>query len=122
EPTSWRQGQWGYGSWVGLLFWRAIEHRGFGQIRPIGEIGEIGNEVGGPIDAAMAQPRSKKGFASMLGMDARDGGLIGFGRSGAKREADFAQTQLEQAIAAPRLTIIVPLGRSPRQDLDLPVV
>ena len=39
-----------------------------------------------------------------------------------KASANFLKTQLEQAIAAPGLAVVVALGRGARQDLDLPVV
>jgi hypothetical protein len=37
----------------------------------------------------------------MLGDDLGDQHLVGFRGSGAKREADFGQAELEQTIAAP---------------------
>src|SRR5690606_6503553 len=70
----------------------------------------------------MAQPGGEETVGPMLGVDALDGGVIGFGRRGAERESDFAEAQLEQPVAATRLAIIVPLRGCPREDLDLPVV
>ena len=61
-------------------------------------------------------------LAAMLGDGARDLGLVGLGGGGGEREADFGKAQLEQPIAAARLAVIVPLGRGPREDLDLAIV
>jgi hypothetical protein len=37
------------------------------------QVGEVGNEVGGPADAAMAQPGVEESVRAMLGDDAGDG-------------------------------------------------
>jgi hypothetical protein len=58
----------------------------------------------------------------VLGDDLGDGGLVGLGRGGGEGERDLGEAQLEQAIAAARLAVIVALRRRPAEDLDLPVV
>ena len=45
-----------------------------------------------------------------------------FGGCGGQSERDVAQAQLEQAVAAPGLAVVIALGRGPADDLDLPVV
>src|SRR5436190_24006164 len=50
------------------------------------------------------------------------GCLIRLGGRGAERECDLAQSELEQAIAAARLAVIVALGRCAGDDLDLAVI
>ena len=57
-----------------------------------------------------------------LGEDLRDGCLIRLGGRGAERECDLAQSELEQAIAAAGLAVIIALGRGAGDDLDLAVV
>ena len=69
-----------------------------------------------------AQPDVEEFVATMFGKNAGDGGLIGLGRGGAERERHFAEPQLEQPVSAPRLAIVVALGRRPGEDLDLAVV
>ncbi len=39
-----------------------------------------------------------------------------------RAQRDIGQTELEEAVAAPRLAVIVALGHCPREDLDLAVV
>ncbi len=68
------------------------------------------------------QPRcGETGFAS-LGHEVCDGGLIGFGGRSGERECHLGEAQFEQAIAAPRLAVIVALGCRAAEDLDLPIV
>ncbi|QWT14085.1 hypothetical protein GTV57_15855 [Sphingobium xenophagum] len=58
----------------------------------------------------------------MLGDQSGDAFVVGFRGRGAEREADFGQAKLEQAIAPAALAVVVPLGRGPREDFDLPVI
>ena len=51
-----------------------------------------------------------------------DAELVGLGRGGGEGQRDLAQAQFEQAVAAPRLAIIIALGDCPREDLDLAVI
>ena len=51
-----------------------------------------------------------------------DRGLVGLRGSGGEGERDVAETEFEQAIAAPRLAVVVALRRRAREDLDLAVV
>src|SRR5580698_6662679 len=51
-----------------------------------------------------------------------DGSLVGFGGGGGERERDLAQTEIEQAIAAARLAVIVAFRRRETEDLDLAIV
>ena len=99
-----------------------IERGRRGGFRQVGKIGEVRDQVGRPIDAAMTQPAGEETGTAVLGMDARDFGLVGFGGCGAEREADFGQAKLEQAIAPAALAVIIPLGRGPCEDFDLPVI
>jgi hypothetical protein len=48
--------------------------------------------------------------------------LIRLRGRGRKAKRDATETELEQAIAAPRLAVIVALRRGPGEDLDLAVV
>jgi hypothetical protein len=59
------------------------------------DVGEVGDEVGGPGDRSQADRPGRSW------------------RGGAERECDFGQAQLEQPVAAPRLAVIVALGRRP---------
>ena len=88
----------------------------------VSRLREVGDEIGGPADAALAQPGGEKTVAAMFGEHARDRGLIGLGGGGAEGERDLAEAKLEQPVAAPRLAVIVALRRGPGEDLDLAVV
>jgi hypothetical protein len=72
-----------------------------GGFRPVGKIGEVRDQVGRPIDTALAQPCGEEAVASVLGEDLCNERLVGFGGCGTKREADFGQPKLEQPVAAP---------------------
>ena len=93
-----------------------------GGFRSVGKIGEVRDQLGRPIDAAMAQPAGKEAVTPMLGMNARDFGLVGFGGCGAEREADFGQAKLEQPVAASRLAIVFAFRRRAGDQLDLSVI
>ena len=69
-----------------------------------------------------AKPGGGESVAAMLGEHLLDGGLVGLGGSGGEGKRDLAQTELEQAIAAPGLAVVVALRRGPGEDLDLAVV
>ena len=67
----------------------------------------------------MAQPLGGEALAA-VGLDQLgDAELVGLGRSGGEGQRDLAQPQLEQPVPAPRLAVIVALGRRPAQDFDL---
>src|SRR6185437_3388660 len=57
-----------------------------------------------------------------LSEDLLDQRLVGFGGSRREGQSHFAEAELEQAIAAAGLTVIVAFRRCPSQDLDLTVV
>src|SRR5690606_3662127 len=116
RPRSWDR------SWKNLLCGVGIEPGRRGGFQPVGKIGEVRDQVGRPIDAAMTQPAGKEAVAAVFGGDLRNEGLVGSCGCGAECESDFGQAKLEQAIAAPRLAVIIPLGRCPREDFDLPVI
>src|SRR6266446_5414956 len=80
------------------------------------------NEIGSPGDVAGLEPAGYKMVAATFGKDSFDQRLIGLGGSGGEGERDLAKTEFEQAIATPRLAVVVALRRCPGQDLDLPVV
>ena len=69
-----------------------------------------------------AQPCSGEPRLADLGDDCADGGLVGLRGGGGEGECHLGKAQLEQAIAAPRLAVIVALRRRAAEDLDLPVV
>ena len=60
--------------------------------------------------SAAQSPRRGKVVVARLGEDLRDGCLIGLGGRGAERECDLARSELEQAIAAAGLAVIIALG------------
>ena len=69
------------------------------------------------------QPGARESLAAVLGenpLDARPDRSWRRRRKG--RAPTRTEAQFEQAIAAPRLAVIVALGRRPRDDLDLAVV
>jgi hypothetical protein len=80
------------------------------------EIGEVRDQVGRPIDAALAQPCGEEAVAAGLSDDLRNESLVGFGGCGAEREANFGQAKLEQAISPAALAVIIPFGRGPCED------
>ena len=69
-----------------------------------------------------AQPGGGEAVAAVGGEDLGDGGLVGLRGGGGEGERDLGEAELEQAIAAARLAVIVALRRRPAQDLDLAVV
>ncbi len=82
----------------------------------------VDEHVGRPIEALAAQPGGGEAVAAVGGDRLGDGGLVGLGGGGGEGERDLAQAELEQAIAAARLAVIVALGRRAAEDLDLAVV
>ncbi len=70
----------------------------------------------------MAELGGREAGTAVTGQRIRNGGLIGFGGSGREGERDLAEAQLEQAIAALGLAVVVPLWGCPGQDLDLAIV
>ena len=86
-------------------------------------VGEVGNEIGGPGEAAGAQPgreRSRRGHARRARASISAWSVFDGGRG--EGERDLAEAELEQAVAAARLAVIVALGRGAGEDLDLAVV
>src|SRR3546814_19615734 len=72
---------------------------------PIFQVGEVGDEIGCPGDAAGAKPGGEEAIAAMLREDLLDGGLVGLCGGGATGERDLTEAQFEQAVAAPRLAV-----------------
>ena len=58
----------------------------------------------------------------MLGQDLGDGGLVGLGRSGGEGERHLGEAELEEPVAAPRLAVVVALGRGTAEDFDLAII
>src|SRR3546814_3173444 len=58
----------------------------------------------------------------MLAQKFGDADLIGFCGGGDERHGHLAKTQLEEAVAAPRLAVIVALRRRSAEDFDLAIV
>src|SRR5260370_9887154 len=80
------------------------------------------NEVGRPGDVAGLQPAGHKIVAALFSKDLLDQRLVGFGRSRGGSERDFAKAEVEQAIAAPRLAVVVSLRGRSGEDFDLAVI
>src|SRR3546814_17117103 len=83
---------------------------------------EVREEIGGPIEAAVAQPEFGE-----IGMATRrdnlaDLELIGLRGGGGECERDVTEPEFEQPIAAPRLAIIIALRRCTAHYLDLSIV
>jgi hypothetical protein len=82
----------------------------------------IGLRVGKKLDRP-GQPRWRSHSAAKARAvrldELGDAALIGLGRGGGEGQRDLAKPQLEQAVAAPRLAVIVALGRRPAEDFDL---
>ena len=58
----------------------------------------------------------------MLGEHLLDQRLVGLRGGSGKGERDLAKTELEQAVAAARLAVIVALRGGAGEDFDLPIV
>src|SRR5262245_39794433 len=74
------------------------------------------------MEALVTEPGGSESLATALPEDVCDCGLIGLGRSGRECEPHLSQAELEQAIAAAGLTVVVAFRRRPGEDLDLPIV
>ena len=85
-------------------------------------IGQVGNEIGGPARPRSASQASTKASRPNSASTSVDRGVIGLGRGRAEGERDSAPARLEQPVAAPRLAVIVALGRGAGDDLDLAIV
>ena len=91
--------------------------------------GDHGADSSGRVRArSTAQPTPRacsqaggEPVAAVGGEDFGDEGLVGLGRGGGKGERDFAEPELEQAIAPAALAVVVALRRRPAQDLDLAI-
>jgi hypothetical protein len=85
---------------------------------------EIGGRqhIGGPGSTAVAQPCGGEVLAAVRLNKFGDAELVGLGRRGGEGERDIAEAKLKQPVAAPRLAVIIALGRRPAKDLDLAVV
>ena len=80
------------------------------------------DEIGGPGDAAGFEPAGHKILAAVLGEHLLDQGLVGLRGGSGKGERDLAKTEIEQAVAAARLAVVVTLRRGAGENLDLPIV
>src|SRR3546814_18289839 len=75
--------------------------------------GEIGEKVGGPVEAGTDEEASGEIRLTALGdhrVDTRLGGRVG---GAEKRQCDRTEAQLEEPVAARRLQVILALGRCP---------
>jgi hypothetical protein len=81
-----------------------------------------GEQVRCPVEALVAQPGRGKVVVGRLSQDLRNGCLIGLGGRGGEGECDLPKSELEQAIAAARLAVIVALGCCAGDDLDLAII
>ena len=79
-------------------------------------------EIGRPGKPALAQPGFGKAGVSRTLKDAIDGALIIRRRGAGEGERDRPQAEIEQAIAEPRLVVVVALGLCVGDDGDLPVI
>src|SRR5690606_12804537 len=100
-------------SWQVLLSWlekeRSCRRRGRQQ-------------VGGPIEATMAQPRAGEAGSAGLRQHAVDVALVLRRGCTGKGERRWPQVEVEQAIAQARLVVVVALRDRGRHDLDLTCV
>src|SRR5262245_5905526 len=80
------------------------------------------NEIASPGDSARLKPATNKIVAAMFGQHLIYQSMVGLGGSSGEGKRDLAKTEFEQAIAAARLAIIVPLGRGTCDYLDLAIV
>ena len=79
-------------------------------------------KLGGPAEAARPEQGGGKATLAVLREHAVDQRLVGGRRGAANGERDRAQSELEEPVAAAGLQVVVPLGRGPGDELDLPVV
>src|SRR5579875_2334662 len=85
----------------------------FGGIEEV----EVGERGGGPAEAGILEEPGGELPLAMLGDEGVDPLLrAGVGGS-AEGERDRAEPELEQTVSAPRLQVIVPLRRRPRDQL-----
>ena len=70
----------------------------------------------------MTEPGRREFCMAVRCEELADTDLIGLGRGCRKCERDLAQAKIEQPVAAPRLAIIIALGRCPAQYFDLAIV
>ena len=87
----------------------------------------VGSWLGVSMSAAQsralgAQPSGGETTSAIGGEKIGDGGLVGLRGSGGEGERDLGEAELEQAIAAPGLAVVVALRDAAAQDLDLAVV
>src|SRR4249920_1705338 len=80
------------------------------------------DELGGPCDAADFEPTGHKILAAMLGEHLLNQGLVRLRRSSGKGERYLSKTEIEQAVAAARLAVVVTLRGGAGEDFDLPIV
>ena len=81
---------------------------------------EAREQVGGPVEPGSAEEAVGEMFRAMLG-EQRVDALDPFGPGGAaQRERERSEPQLEQAVPAGGLEVVVALGRCPADELDLP--
>jgi len=67
------------------------------------------HQPGGPSNAAGVEPSTGEAFAAVGGEQVGDELLVGFRRRGREGERDLAKAELEQAVAAARLAVVVAL-------------
>src|ERR1700761_8552037 len=75
-----------------------------------------------PADVAGFEPARHEVGAAAFGQDLFDQCLVGLGGSRREGERDLAKTEFEQAVAAARLAVVVPLWRGAGENFDLPIV
>ena len=67
------------------------------------------DQIGSPGDVAGLQPAGYEVFAAVLGEHLLDQGLVGLRGGSGKGERDLSKTEIEQAVAAARLAVVVTL-------------
>ena len=89
----------------------------------VSRLRQVGDEIGGPAASRGRRSQAATKPSRPCSASTRvDRGLIGLGGRRAEGERDLAEAELEQAIAAPRLAVIVALRRGAGEDLDLAIV
>jgi len=82
----------------------------------------MADEVGGPGDAAGFEPAGYKILAAVFGEHLLDQGLVCLRGGGGKGERDLPETEIEQAVAAAGLAVVVTLWHGAGENLDLSIV
>src|SRR3546814_6916991 len=87
-----------------------------------GRIALVRDDVGGPAEAAVAQPGFGEAIGAMRFDQGADRGEVAALRSGGEGKRDRAEAEIEQPVAECRLAVVIALGRRRGDDFDLAIV